>query len=68
MADQVEAALYMNYFKPGSIPTIEQIQDFIEETLVLRKLTSAARQFILYREKRNEAREVSAISGEWIPW
>ncbi len=61
MADQVEAALYMNYFKPGSIPTIEQIQDFIEETLVLRKLTSAARQFILYREKRNEAREVSAI-------
>ena len=61
MADQVEAALYMNFFKPGSIPTIEQIQDFIEETFVLRKLTAAARQFILYREKRNEAREVTAI-------
>jgi anaerobic ribonucleoside-triphosphate reductase len=61
MADQVEAALYMNFFKAGSIPTIEQIQDFVEETLVLRKLTTAARHFILYREKRNEAREVSAI-------
>jgi len=61
MADQVEAALYMNFFKVGSIPTIEQIQDFVEETLVLRKLTAAARHFILYREKRNEAREVSAI-------
>ncbi|PIE53237.1 ribonucleoside triphosphate reductase [Candidatus Fermentibacteria bacterium] len=61
MADQVEAALYMAYFKPGSIPMVEQIQDIIEETFVLRKLTAAARQFILYREKRNEAREVKAI-------
>ena len=25
--------------KTGSIPTVEHIQDFIEETLVLRKLT-----------------------------
>ncbi len=61
MADQVEASLYMSFFKPGSIPTIEQIQNYIEETLVLRKLTSAAKSFILYREKRSEARDVKAI-------
>jgi ribonucleoside-triphosphate reductase len=61
IANQVEAALYMNFFKQGTIPTIEQIQDFIEETLVLRGLTAAARSFILYREKRNEAREVDRI-------
>ena len=61
IADQVEAALYMNYFKNGSIPTVEHIQDFIEETLVLRKLTSAARAFILYREKKNEARDVDHL-------
>ncbi len=61
ISDQVEAALYMNYFKNGSIPTVEHIQDFIEETLVLRKLTSAARAFILYREKKNEARDVDHL-------
>ncbi|NOQ22039.1 MAG: ribonucleoside triphosphate reductase [Candidatus Aegiribacteria sp.] len=61
IADQVEASLYMNYFKNGSIPTVEHIQDFIEETLVLRKLTSAARAFILYREKKNEARDVDHL-------
>jgi len=61
MADQVEASLYMGFFKAGSIPTIEQIQNFIEETLMLRKLIAAARSFILYREKRSEARDVTAI-------
>ncbi|OPL18402.1 MAG: anaerobic ribonucleoside triphosphate reductase [Candidatus Aegiribacteria sp. MLS_C] len=61
ISDQVEAALYMNYFKTGSIPTVEHIKDFIEETLILRKLTSAARAFILYREKREEARDVDHL-------
>ncbi|MCK5064073.1 MAG: ribonucleoside triphosphate reductase [Candidatus Fermentibacteraceae bacterium] len=61
ITDQVEAALYMNFFKTGSIPTVEQIQDFIEETFVLRKLTSAARAFILYREKKSEARDVDHL-------
>lgn len=64
IADLVEAALYMNYFKTGSIPTVEHIKDFIEETLVLRKLTSAARAFILYREKKNEARDMDHLLSE----
>jgi ribonucleoside-triphosphate reductase len=63
IADQVEAALYMSFFRKGTIPTVEQLQDFIEETLVLRKLTAAARQFILYREKRSEARDVGRLIG-----
>ncbi|MCK5787192.1 MAG: ribonucleoside triphosphate reductase [Candidatus Sabulitectum sp.] len=61
IADQVEASMYMSFFKIGSIPTIEQIQNTIEETLMLRKLVDAARSFILYREKRSEARDVNAI-------
>jgi ribonucleoside-triphosphate reductase (formate) len=73
ISDQVEAALYMSFFRRGAVPTVEQVQDFIEETLVLRKLTAAARQFILYREKRNEARDVGrlfsgidALVGEYL--
>lgn len=61
ITDQVEAALYMNFFKQGSVPTVEQVLDYIEETLVLRKLTAATRAFILYREKKNEARDVDHL-------
>jgi len=61
ITDQVEAALYMNFFREGSVPTVEQILDYIEETLVLRKLTAATRAFILYREKKNEARDVDHL-------
>jgi anaerobic ribonucleoside-triphosphate reductase len=61
IADQVEAALYMSYFRRGTIPTVEQVQDFVEETLMMRNLHSAARQFILYREKRSEARDVGKL-------
>lgn len=67
IADQVEAALYMNFFKNGSIPTVEQILDFIEETFILRKLSATTREFILYREKKSESRDVddllSGITG-----
>ncbi len=63
IVNQVEAALYMSFFRKGTIPTVEQLQDFIEETLVLRKLTAAARQFILYREKRAEVRDVGRLIG-----
>jgi ribonucleoside-triphosphate reductase (formate) len=63
ITDQVEAALYMNFFKQGSIPTTEQVQDYIEETFVLRKLTAATRSFILHREKKNEARDMDHLLG-----
>jgi len=63
ITDQVEAALYMNFFKQGSVPTTEQVQDYIEETFVLRKLTAATRAFILHREKKNEARDMDHLLG-----
>jgi len=61
IADQVEAALYLSFFRRGTIPTLEQVQDFAEETLMMRNLHGAARQFILYREKRNGARDVGKL-------
>jgi len=61
IADQVEAALYLSFFRRGAIPTLEQVQDFAEETLMMRNLHGAARQFILYREKRNGARDVGKL-------
>ncbi|MBN1434959.1 hypothetical protein JW921_09375, partial [Candidatus Fermentibacterales bacterium] len=64
LADQVEASLYMNFFRKGTIPTLEEVQDYVEDTLVLRGLTAAAREFILYREKRAEAREADRLVSD----
>lgn len=37
-------------------PTIEEIQDIVEETLIERGFAKIAKSYILYREKRNEIR------------
>jgi anaerobic ribonucleoside-triphosphate reductase len=61
ITNQVETSLYMNFFRLGNIPTVEEIQNYVEETLMLRKLPDVARAYILYREKRNEARKVADV-------
>jgi anaerobic ribonucleoside-triphosphate reductase len=64
ITNQVETSLYMNFFRIGNIPTVEEIQNYVEETLMLRKLPDVARAYILYREKRNEARKVEDVFRE----
>jgi len=61
ITNQVETSLYMNFFRIGNVPTVEEIQNYVEETLMLRKLPDVARAYILYREKRNEARKVEDV-------
>lgn len=40
-----------------SIPTVENIQDVVEDILIQYGYTEVAKAYILYREKRNESRE-----------
>ncbi len=40
----------------GSVPTVEQVQDEVEETLIRRGYSEMAKAYILYREKRREVR------------
>jgi len=61
ITNQVETSLYMNFLRAGNVPTVEEIQNYVEETLMLRKLPDVARAYILYREKRNEARKVEDV-------
>ncbi|MBM3282333.1 MAG: adenosylcobalamin-dependent ribonucleoside-diphosphate reductase [Candidatus Diapherotrites archaeon] len=42
----------------NSIPTVEHIQDVVEEELMRAGETQAAKAFILYRQKRTEEREL----------
>lgn len=51
-------------FKKGEIPTIEQIQNIVEEALMLEGLVETAKAYVLYREQRRAIREASNIIDE----
>ncbi len=58
VADAVAVKLYRQYFKHGGVPHVEQIQDLVEKTLMELGFPEAAKAYILYREKRRQAREL----------
>ncbi len=58
VADAVSVFLYRHYFKRGDIPHVETIQDIIERKLMEMGYPEAAKAYILYREKRRQAREI----------
>lgn len=51
-------------FKKGEIPTIEQVQDIVEEALILEDLVETAKAYILYREQRRSIREASKATDD----
>ena len=42
--------------KEGQIPTVEQVQDIVEQVLIEKGLSKVAKSYILYRQKRAEIR------------
>ena len=53
-------------FKKDEIPSVEQVQDIVEEVLVLENLVDTAKAYILYREQRRRIREAVAASEEAV--
>jgi len=53
-------------FKKEEIPTVEQIQDIVEEVLISENLAETAKAYILYREKRRQVREAVKASEEAV--
>ena len=53
-------------FKEDEIPTVEQIQDIVEEALMLEDEIEAAKAYILYREQRRRIREQEEVSEEAV--
>jgi len=51
-------------FRQGEIPTIEQIQDIVEEALILEDLVDTAKAYILYRDQRRQIREASKAADD----
>lgn len=53
-------------FRKGEIPTVEQIQDIVEEVLILEGLVETAKAYILYREQRRRIRETITAIDEAV--
>jgi len=53
-------------FKQDEVPTVEQVQDIVEEVLILENLVDTAKAYILYREQRRKIREAVTISEETV--
>jgi len=64
IAVEVEKLLNI-LFKGKNNPTVEQVQDLVENMLIERKHAKTAKAYILYRQKRAEIREQQkAIMGK----
>ena len=59
LATDVEHAL-MESFVPGHYPSVEEIQDLVEATLIKQGHVKTARAFIIYRHERAQARSMRA--------
>ena len=61
LINQIEKTVFKRY--KGRLPTVENVQDIVEDTLIRQGYIKAAKSYILYREKRKEIREGKKIYG-----
>ena len=57
LAEKVET--YVENTIQGRIPTVEEVQDAVEHTLIENGHARTAKEYILYRAERNRAREMN---------
>ncbi|UCD40351.1 MAG: vitamin B12-dependent ribonucleotide reductase [Candidatus Bathyarchaeota archaeon] len=62
LAGQVVKALEKQ-LQPEEVPTVEQVQDLVEKTLIEKRHAKTAKAYILYRQKRAEIRKAKALLG-----
>ncbi|PIR76983.1 MAG: ribonucleoside triphosphate reductase [Candidatus Magasanikbacteria bacterium CG10_big_fil_rev_8_21_14_0_10_38_6] len=59
-----EVCIQLEEMYGGQIPTVEQIQDVVEDVLIHYDYPEIAKAYILYREKRRESRETKDVVVE----
>ena len=47
--------------KKGEIPTVEQVQDIVEKTIIEEGHARTAKAYILYRKQHNDMREIGGL-------
>jgi len=63
LSDKVVAFLNKR-FKKDHVPTVEEIQNIVEEVLILSDFAETARAYILYREQRRRIRDAQIVTDE----
>jgi ribonucleoside-diphosphate reductase alpha chain len=58
-----EVFRFLNKQFEDKIPSIENVQDLVEEVLIRKGYTEVAKSYILYRQKRTEIREQKKFFG-----
>ncbi|MEM3088198.1 MAG: adenosylcobalamin-dependent ribonucleoside-diphosphate reductase [Candidatus Bathyarchaeia archaeon] len=61
ISDQVVAVIAEKF--KGKIPTVEDVQDIVEDVLIKNGYSEVAKAYILYRRKRTELREAKMLLG-----
>src|SRR3989344_1026572 len=61
LADKVEYTLFKKY--SGRLPTVENVQEVVEDVLHHSNHTNVCKVFILYRQKRSEIRDAKKFYG-----
>ena len=59
--------LKMNANGENVIPEVEQIQDLVEKHLIFADFAQTTKAYILFRQRRTEAREKKLLSGSREP-
>ena len=60
LTDKVLEMLEKN-LKKGEIPSVEQVQDYVEKTLIEQGHARTAKAYILYRKQHHDIREVGGL-------
>ena len=62
LSNQVVKILNRRFKK--NVPTVENVQDIVEEVLIRADLTEIAKAYIIYREQRRKLRETIKVTNE----
>ncbi len=62
LSDEVVAQLEKRFGEEG-VPTVEEIQDLVEKTLIENGHARTAKAYILYRKQHQDMRELAALLG-----
>src|SRR4030066_1232902 len=63
LSDQVMNQLKLHFGEDG-VPTVEEIQDSVEETLIENGHARTAKAYILYRKQHQDQRELAALLSD----
>ena len=61
LTDDVVARLERDFFAQDKVPSVEEIQDLVEEAIIRGDYVRMAKAYILYREQRAQVRETRKL-------